>query len=141
MLSAADLPDKLRPQLWAEAAKTATDVDNVLLSIKDGRSAHAALNMQIPNLKHLRQFGEVALVKFAPNIKGKLLNRGIPVIYLGHSSGHAADVHRVMSIPTKRILQTRDAIWLQQTYGEYAGDKRIKDHVSPTDIFFNNKVH
>jgi hypothetical protein len=38
-----------------------------------------------------------------------------------------------MSIPTKRIIQTRDAIWLQQTYGEYSGDKRIKDHASPID--------
>jgi hypothetical protein len=133
MLTAAGLPDKLRPKLWAEAARTATDVENVIISMKDGTTAYAAFGLDVPNLQHIKQFGEVALVKFAPNIKGKLMNRGIPVIYLGRATGHAADVHRVMSIPTKRIIQTRDAIWLQQTYGEYSGDKRIKDHASPVD--------
>jgi hypothetical protein len=133
MLTAAGLPEKLRPKLWAEAARTATDVENVIMSMKDGTTAYAAFGLDVPNLQHIKQFGEVALVKFAPNIKGKLMNRGIPVIYLGRATDHAADVHRVMSIPTKRIIQTRDAIWLQQTYGEYSGDKRIKDHASPVD--------
>jgi hypothetical protein len=69
--------------------------------MKDGAPAASAFGYNLPNLQHLKQFGEVALVKFAPNIKSKLMNHGIPVIYLGRATGHAADVHRVMSIPTK----------------------------------------
>jgi hypothetical protein len=93
LLTAAGLPDKLRPQLWAEAAKTATDIENTLLPTQQGKSPYQAFGMMVPEFNFVRQFGEVAIVKFSKQIKSKLLNRGLPVIYLGRPIVHAADVH------------------------------------------------
>jgi hypothetical protein len=57
MLTAAGLPEKLRPQLWAEAGKTATDIENMLIPVHNGMSPYAAFNMPVLKMEHLKQFG------------------------------------------------------------------------------------
>ena len=42
--------------------------------------------------KHLRQFGEMAIVTTGEGIQNKLRNRGLPAIYLGHAANHSVDV-------------------------------------------------
>jgi hypothetical protein len=123
LLTAAGLSDDLRGKLWAEAASFASDIENLLLSKTYGSSPFNALGIEPIKLESLKQFGEVGIVKYTTKIKGKLKNRGIPVMYLGKAPSHAPDVYRVLKLDTNRVIVTRDAIWLNQTYGEFKGDK------------------
>lgn len=130
VLTAARLPQKLRERLWAEAASHVTDVENLLMSKTYNLSAYKACNIDTPKAEMLRQFGEMGIIKWGPSIKGKLTNRGLPIMYLGRAKNHAGDTHRMLNINTLKVLISRDAIWLNQVYGEYKGDKRITDVVT-----------
>ena len=122
LLTAARFADTLGQKLWAEAAKFATDVENQLLSIKNKISPFKAFKLEMAKPENYKQFGEVDIVKFTPNIKSKLKNRGTPVIYLNRAEAHAADVCRVLKLDTKKPIVTRDLTWLNQTFGEFKGD-------------------
>ena len=134
VLTAAGVPETFRAKLWAEAASFTTDIENFLLSKTYGSSPLNALGIDPIKPESLRQFGEIAIVKYSTKIKGKLRNRGIPVMYLGKAPSHAPDVYRVLKLDTNRVIVTRDAIWLNQTYGEYKGDQRLRDIITVADI-------
>ena len=122
MLNAAHLSKKLHDSLWAESGATVTDVENLLLSRTKEEPAHKAFyKCEMPEADKLRQFGEIAVIKHGPSIKGKLADRGIPMMYLGRAKDHAADTHRFLHLGTSRIYTSRDAIWMNKVYGEYKG--------------------
>ena len=122
MLNAAKLTQELRHLLWCEAAATATDVENLLVSRNDNTPARTEFfEKDLAKADSLRQFGEMAIIKIGNNIKGKLDDRGIPVMYLGREKDHAADTYRMLNIATKRVLISRDAIWLNKVFGVYEG--------------------
>ena len=54
-------------------------------------------------------------------IKSKLRNKGIPVILVGYPTHHSSDVFQFFNKETKRIILSRDAIWLNQNYSDYHG--------------------
>jgi hypothetical protein len=134
LLTAAGLTEALRQRLWAEAAMFATDMENLLHSIKSKKSPYDAFKIDMPKPHGFRQFGEVGIVKFTDRIKSKLKNRGTPVLYLHRADLHAPDVCRVLKLDTKKVLITRDIIWLNQTFGEFKGDKRLKDIMTIADV-------
>jgi len=69
--------------VWGEAVMNLTDIENVLLSQSYSKPAYIAFFEQgLHGMKNFRQFGEVAYVKFGDKMKGKLVSRGVPVIYL-----------------------------------------------------------
>ena len=120
-LNAAGLTDKLRRKLWGEAVMHCTEVENMLVSrTYDGPSD---IPKMLKGIKHLRQFGEIAYVKYGNAIKGKLENRGIPMLYLGKAIDHSADTSRFLNIATERVVNTRNVLWLNKTYGEWRGLK------------------
>ena len=102
LLTAAGLTEALRQKLWAEAAKLATDLENLLYSIKHKISPYEAFKLEMTEPQTYKQFGEVGIVKFTNNIKSKLKNRGTPVIYLNRAELHAPDVCRVLKLDTNR---------------------------------------
>ena len=101
LFTAAGVPEDFRGKLWAEAASFASDIENLLLSKTYGSSPLNALGIEPIKPEALRQFGEIAIVKYSTKIKGKLKNRGIPVMYLGKAPSHAPDVYRVLKLDTK----------------------------------------
>jgi len=134
-LNAAKLPKSLRDKLWTEAGSTVTDVENLLLSRKTTESAHKAFfQKDLPKANSLRQFGEMAIIKHAPSIKGKLTDRGIPVVHMGRAKGHAGDTYRFLNPKTKGIIVSRDAIWLDKVYGEYKGTHKAPTYDTTTVI-------
>jgi len=72
-------------------------------------------------MKNFRQFGEVAYVKFGDKMKGKLVNRGAPMMCLGRSRDHAADSYQFLNLATDKVINSRDATWLNKACGEWKG--------------------
>jgi Reverse transcriptase (RNA-dependent DNA polymerase) len=125
MLNAAKLTQELRNQLWCEAASTATDIENLLVKRNQEESPRLKFfEKDLPKPESLRQFGEMAIIKMGKEVKGKLTDRGIPVMYLGREKDHAGDTFRFLNVATKRVLVSRDAIWLNKVYGLYKGTHR-----------------
>jgi hypothetical protein len=48
--------------------------------------------------------------------KGKVLNRGLTMIFVGDSEDHAENVFQMFNPETSRIAQSRDVIWLGRMY-------------------------
>ena len=48
--------------------------------------------------------------------KGKILDRGITMMFVGYSENHAEMVFRMFHPETSCIAQSRDVIWLGQMY-------------------------
>ncbi len=65
-------------------------------------------------MKHLRIFGEAGIVK---NMKdGKVGDRGITMLFVGYSSGHADNCYRMYNPVTSRVCESRDIIWMGRMY-------------------------
>ena len=120
ILDATGLPEDMRKPLWGEAVKYCTDIENTLKSRSYETPAYVAFfGRELEGLKFLRQFGEIGYVKWGGNIKGKLKDRGVPMLYLGRALNHSADTYRMMNIATMKVINTRDAVWMKQSYGEW----------------------
>jgi len=57
--------------------------------------------------------------KFGDKMKGKLVNRGVPMICLGLSRDHAADSCRFLNLATDKVINSRDATWLNKACREW----------------------
>ena len=124
MLNGAKLPTVKRKGLWTEAARTATDLKNILVSTrKPVASYNAFFEKELPGLRNMRTFGEVAIVNDHKKrkMRGKLDDRGRPCIVLGRAENHNRDVYRFLNLKTDKIIRSRDALWLNQQYGDWKG--------------------
>jgi len=121
-LNAARLTEDLRKVLSGEAAMNLTDTENMLLSRSCSKAACVAFfERELQGMKNFRQFGEVAYVKFGDTMKGKLVNKGAPMTCLGRSRDHAADAYQFLNLATDKVINSRDATWLNKAHGEWKG--------------------
>ena len=128
-LNGAKLPKELRSVLWGEAIKYHEDIENTLQSgqyekppfIAFGGYTEDELRRFKERMKNRRSFGEIGYVKTSTKIKGKLEDRGTPMMYLGPSLNHATDSYRMLNLETKGVSNTRDVTWLNKVYGEWKG--------------------
>jgi hypothetical protein len=69
----------------------------------------------------LHIFGEVAIVHDGAysNIRGKLRDKGLICMFVGYSKNHAGEVCQFLNLTTKKIINSRTAIFLHKTYGDY----------------------
>jgi hypothetical protein len=112
MLNGSGFSDHIKRGLWTECASTATFLDNIL---SDGENTSAFKKFYDKNpswIKNLRTFGEPAIVTDRSMIKGKLSHRGIKVYFVGYCSDHPSDVFRFFKPDTKRVIRSRDIVWL-----------------------------
>ena len=70
-------------------------------------------------------FGEV-VVADRSGLKSKLQDRGKACVWVGYAANHAAGTHRVLNPTTKKILLTRDVIFLCQSYGNWKEKKELE---------------
>lgn len=119
-LNAAKLTKDLRRLLWGEAIMYLEDIENTLQSRSYDKPAIVAFyKSMIQDIKCMRQFGEIGYCKFGPKIKGKLKDRGFPMMYLGRPRNHTADTFRMMNLATKAVVISRDVTWMNKVYGEW----------------------
>jgi hypothetical protein len=63
MLNGAKVTKELREGVWAEAAKTATDIENMIVNPNKQVAAYNMFyGVKEPKLKILKPFGEMAMV-------------------------------------------------------------------------------
>ena len=117
----------LRNKLWCETADRVTDMECLLTSGKLESAEHKQFfNMLCPHVGSLmRTPGEIGVMRKGDTIKGKLTDRGIPVFYLNGDKGSLKDSYRLMNFRTKKVLHSRDVIWLNKTYKEYVNGPKL----------------
>ena len=99
---------------------TTTDVKNLLVSRGHTEPSYREFfKKDLASAPHMHQFGEMGVIKVTKDIKGKLKNRGIPVMYLGRARSHNSDTSRFLNVATKLVTISRDVIWLHEVYGDY----------------------
>jgi hypothetical protein len=62
----------------------------------------------------LQTFGEAGIIKDGK--KGKVLNRGLTMMFVGYSEDHAEYVFQMFNPETSRIAQSNNVIWLGRMY-------------------------
>ncbi|CAL1680763.1 unnamed protein product [Lasius platythorax] len=101
------LESGLPPRFWGEAVNTANYVRNRCPSKSlDGKTFFEALSGKIPDVSHLREFGDhVFVLNNVPGL-GKFHPRGIPGIFVGYSDTSKA--YRIWIPEKERIIISRD---------------------------------
>jgi hypothetical protein len=115
LITAAQLPQKLRNDLWPHAALLVTDLENTIVDPKVSTS-HFTLTGTNPNwVKNLRTFGEIGIVFTKPTkIKSKLENRGNPCIFIGYAADHTSNVFKLYNPKTYATLLSRNVYWFNK---------------------------
>jgi hypothetical protein len=144
MLNSAGVKDQLRSGVWAECAITVTFLSNVT-SIKNKEVCPYELlfgcKPKLPT--SLRSFGEIGVVTTKANIQSKLKNRGTPCMFVGYSVHHANDVYRILNLDTKRIIHSRDIIWLKEANNDWIERKvsqKKENDDEDDDVIANSKI-
>jgi hypothetical protein len=117
MLNSAGLNNHLRSGVWAECAMTVTYLSNITSIKKKMICPYQLLFGNKPRLPgSLRSFAEIGVVTTKKDIQGKLTNRGTTCMFMGYSINHAHDVCRMLNIEKKKIINSRDIVWMNKVY-------------------------
>jgi hypothetical protein len=141
MLNSTGLKDHLRSGVWTEYAMTVTYLSNIT-SIKEKMICpYQLLFGSKPRLpESLRSFGEIGVVSTKKDIQGKLTKRGTPCMFMGYSINHAHDVYRMLNIETKKIINSRDIIWMNTVYKDWKEQKEKKKNEVDDDDTVEPKI-
>jgi hypothetical protein len=117
MMGGASIPIECRKTIVIEALKTITLLDGLVVvelnGIRDTRGGHC-FGSNPKWASELRTFGEAAVVKEKKSDKTTV--RGITVVFVGYSLDCANDCYRFWNPDKNSIVETRDAIFLNQVY-------------------------
>jgi hypothetical protein len=104
MMIAGQSPDTEWFKLWPEAAKTATHLNNLMPVTIGGvtQTCWEHTGYKDPKwTKNLQIFGEAGTVKDGK--KGKVLNRGPTMMFVGYSEDHAENVFQMFNPEISRM--------------------------------------
>jgi hypothetical protein len=111
MLIAAQIPDGEHFKLWQEAAVTATFLNNLVpVTINEEtktRWEHACHKLPLW-VKSFWTLGKAGTVKEGK--KGKVLDRGITMMFVGYNNKHSGNCYRMYNPVTSRVVITQDVI-------------------------------
>jgi hypothetical protein len=122
MLNAAKVPTHLRHDVWPEAACTATQLKNLLVSYSQTKSLYELFHgLPSDHVPFLKTFGEMAVVENVQThgMCAKLVDCGKPVMYLGMVPNHAKDTYCFLNIATSQVINSRNVVWLHKSYGDF----------------------
>ena len=128
MCNAANLPRKVRYQVFTEALQTATKLDWLVVVESNGVKLPRVMHCQneMPHwVGSLRAFGEAGTIAIGKN--GKAGNRGVTMMFAGYSNDHGGDTVRMWNEKTKRITDTRDVTWLKRMYFEGTENSNMEE--------------
>ena len=119
MMIMAKVPEDWKPILAQKAFETATKLDGLIPITIDGVTKPRVEHWcgKIPGFAHhLRKWGEAGIVKVKTTKTPKLGDRGITCMMVGYASDHAGDCYEMLNTTTRRIIETRDIIWIGRMY-------------------------
>jgi hypothetical protein len=124
MLNGARLTKELRNGLWTEAARTASDLENTLTSTKRPVAAYNQFfEKELAGIRNAHPFGEIGIVNHhkGKTLRGKLEDRGRACLHLGRAEDQPRDTYRFLNLDTRRVIHSRDVLWLDKSYGDWKG--------------------
>jgi hypothetical protein len=124
MLNGARLTKELRNGLWTEAARTASDLENTLVSsTRPVAPFNQFFEKELPGIRNAHPFGEMGIVNHhqGKTLRGKLEDRGRACLHLGRATDQPRDTYRFLNLQTRKIIHSRDVLWLDQNYGDWKG--------------------
>jgi len=131
MLNNACFDEEHRQGLWTECARCATMLSNLLS--KNGSSPYERFYGKKANFgRGLRVFGEVCVKSNRKSHKEKLKNRGDVGIFVGYPEDHHFDAYRIFMGDTKKIVESRDVVWLNKSFSVFFNKKGVKN-VTPVE--------
>jgi hypothetical protein len=120
MLNGADLEGELRDKIGAEFLLNVTYFSDIISTKISFKSPFELLYGEKPTLhNNFKIFGEVRVVTTKEKIQANLSNQGTTCMFVGYKEHHSRDVYRTLNLTTNSIINTRDIIWLNKTYGEW----------------------
>ena len=128
MLNNAGLKNGVRSGVWAECARTVTFFSSITATkVQEKCSFQLLYGCKLKLAPSLRIFGEMGVVTTKSNIQGKLKNRGTTCMFMGYSVDHSNDVFRMLNLETKKIIHSRDIVWLSKSFTEWFNSKSISN--------------
>jgi hypothetical protein len=119
-MSAENVPTKIRYKVWVKAFQHATDMDGLIVTTIEGKTATRYEHWcgRLPKwVKHLRTWGESGTVKVKTDTTPKIVDRGIQCMFVGYSKDHDGDCIEMWYPKTNKVYTTtRDVIWLNKMY-------------------------
>ena len=109
MLIQAGIDSKGKGEFWCEVISSATNLDNIMVRPDRTKPPYTLFyNKDAKFMKHLRTFGEVAVVAIHEEkmMRSNLDNRGNTCMFVGYADDHSGDVYRFLNIHTKRIIMS-----------------------------------
>ena len=129
MMAGGDFSLRMKQLLWCEAANTTTDFDNFYAT--EGSSLGSATKFWGKGYKSLidspKNFGEACIVTDTTKIKAKLSDRGKVCMWMGYARDHKAGTYRLYNPTTRKIIMSRDVIFLRKSTKEYEAE-RLENH-------------
>ena len=122
MLIQAGINSNKKGEFWCEVISTATNLDNIMVRPDRTKPPYTLFyNKDAKFMKHLRSFGEMAVVAIheGKKMRSKLDNRGKTCMFVAYADDHSGDVYRFMNIHTTRIIMSTDARWLNIIWKHY----------------------
>jgi hypothetical protein len=77
----------------------------------------------------------MGVVKTKSDIQGKLINRGTTCVFVGYSVNHSNDVYQMLNLDSKRIIHSRDIIWLERNFKTWSKSKVSTEKLDDDDDF------
>jgi hypothetical protein len=115
----AKIPQNKRHIVGQKAFETATKLDGLIPitinRVTKTRAEH--FGNEVPSFANrLRKWGEAGIVKTRTKMTPKMNDRGITCMFVGYPDNHSSDTYEMLNWNTKRVLVTRDIIWLNRMY-------------------------
>jgi hypothetical protein len=118
-MSAANIPMRVRYNVWVKAFQHATDMHGLVIRKINDKVATRYEHWcgKIPKwVNHLRTWGESGTVKVRTGATPKIAYRGIQCMCVVHSKDHDGDCYNMWFPKTNRVFCTRDVVWLNEMY-------------------------
>jgi hypothetical protein len=122
MLNTEKLTKDLCQGVWEECATMASDIEDMVVTLNKPVAAfNQFYGIKEPKLSIMKPFGEMAVVENHDRrkIRSKLENRGKTCMFLGAAPNHAPDIFRFLNLETKKVIVSRNAIWLDKCSSDW----------------------
>ena len=114
MMINANLTGEAQKDFWAEAVACSAFIEDLV--IKAGRDTPALASWTATSVskwvKHLVQFGRLAVVNKREKVSAKMKEKGFPAMMVGYALNHGAGTYRLFNPKTNRIIVSRDVKWM-----------------------------
>ena len=107
MIIQAGLDQQDKRKFWCEVISTATKLDNIMVRTDRTKPRHTQFfNKDTKHMKHLRSFGEMAVVGIheGKKMRSKLDTRGKTSMFVGYADDHAGDVYRFINYKPRKLF-------------------------------------